>query len=71
MTVLNYMAEIKNRLSEKHSGETYLFGEGFDGVPVTTRTACEIIEEMSNLQGLNKGKRLAARRRAKQAAYAY
>ncbi|MDE6373910.1 MAG: hypothetical protein K2L72_05355 [Clostridia bacterium] len=66
MTVLKYMAEQRNRLREKHAGETYLFGNGIEGVPVPARSADEILEEMEKLQGLNKSKRLAARKRGAQ-----
>lgn len=71
MTVLKYMAEQRNRLREKYAGETYLFGDGIEGVPVSARSAGEILEEMEKMEGLNRKGRLAARKRAAQTAYVF
>lgn len=51
MNVLNYIAMQKRKISEKHSGETYLCGRG--EAVLITRGAREILEEMNRLEGLN------------------
>ncbi|MDE5766735.1 MAG: hypothetical protein K2I17_06175 [Clostridia bacterium] len=59
MTVLNYMAMIKNKLREKHNGETYLFGRDVEAMPVQSRSAYDILGEIDAMQGLNKSERTA------------
>ncbi|MDE7163574.1 MAG: hypothetical protein K2O44_05810 [Clostridia bacterium] len=57
MTVLNYMAMQKNRLRRKHTGETFLLGRDDEAVPVLSRSAYDILNEIDAMQGLNTNER--------------
>ncbi|MDE5789084.1 MAG: hypothetical protein K2H78_01575 [Clostridia bacterium] len=59
MTVLKYIAIQKNRLREKHTGETYLLGRDEEAVPVQSRSTYDILGEIDAMQGLNKSERTA------------
>lgn len=63
MNVLNYMAMQKRKISERHSGETYLYGRG--ETVLVTRGAREILEEMNGLEGLNVKERMSFSARKK------
>jgi len=54
MTVLTYFARQRERIREKHDGETYLF---CGGECVITRPAQEILDEINALDGLNAAQR--------------
>ncbi len=58
MTVLKYITMQKNKLREKHTGETYLFGRDVEAVPVQSRSAYDILNEIDAMQGLNKSERV-------------
>lgn len=53
MTVLNYMARQRDRLREKHNGETYLLGSDGEAVPVDARSVYDILGEIDAMRGLN------------------
>lgn len=53
MTVLNYMAKQRDRLRDKHIGETYLLDKDGEAVPVDARSAYDILGEIDAMQGLN------------------
>lgn len=61
MTVLNYMAMQKNRVREKHSGETYLLEKDEEAVPVMSRSTYDILNEIDSMQGLNMRERYSPR----------
>lgn len=60
MTVLNYMANLRERVAKKHLGETYLFGAG-EAVEVPQHTTYDILCELDGIQGLNVKERLYGR----------
>lgn len=60
MTVLNYMKRQREKLIEKHFGETFMCCGG-ETVEVTSRSAYDILNEINAMQGLNLKERLAAR----------
>lgn len=59
MKVMNYIAMLKNKLREKHTGETYLCGKDVEAMPVQSRSAYDILGEIDAMQGLNKSERTA------------
>lgn len=63
MTVLNYMRMQREKIVERHTGETFLFGAGGEAVEVEQRTAYDILREIDAMAGLNLKERMAARER--------
>ena len=60
MTVLNYIKRQRDKVIERHMGETY-FNCGGETVQVPARSAYDILREIDAMQGLNVKERLYAR----------
>ncbi|MDE6557623.1 MAG: hypothetical protein K2K39_00795 [Clostridia bacterium] len=60
MTVLNYIKRQREKVIERHRGETYLCSGG-ECVQVTARSAYDILREIDAMPGLNVKERLYAR----------
>ncbi len=61
MTVLNYIARQRERISKRHEGETFLLGREGEDFRLETRTALDILKELNAVEGLNVREREAAR----------
>ena len=73
MTVLNYMKEIRERIAERHIGETFFVSADGEAVKLSggaektesavkpRRTVYDILREIDAMQGLNLKERIAAR----------
>lgn len=61
MTILNYIEKQKERIRDRHTGDTYIIFGG-EKAPVY-RSARDILAEIDSLDGLNLNERAAAGRR--------
>ena len=59
MTVLYYMARQREKIINRHAGETFLYSGG-EALQVPQKSAREILREMDGMEGLNVQARIRA-----------